>query len=87
MPLSENGKSPKLRIDDDDIAMVIALHLQGLGQYVRAQDIVDYLQQPGVKEQLQIKQVPHLATAKRWMQRMGYRWTKKPSGQYVDGHE
>ncbi|KAN0092677.1 hypothetical protein V8E55_003461 [Tylopilus felleus] len=39
LPLSENGKSPKLHIDDDDIAMDIALHLQGLGQYVRAQDI------------------------------------------------
>ena len=21
------------------------------------------------------------------MRKMGYRWTKKPSGQYVDGHE
>jgi len=87
LPLSEHGKSSKSRIDDDDVATDIALHLQGLGQYVRAQDIVHYLQQPGVKERLQIKKVPHLATAKRWMQKMGYRWTKKPSGQYVDGHE
>jgi hypothetical protein len=72
LPLSEHGKSSKSCIDDDDVTADIALHLQGLGQYVRSQDIVDYLQQPGVKEKLQIKKVPHLATAKRWMQRMGY---------------
>ncbi|KAJ7237346.1 hypothetical protein C8J57DRAFT_1087579, partial [Mycena rebaudengoi] len=29
----------------------------------------------------------HLATAQRWMKCMGYRWTKTPSGQFVDGHE
>jgi hypothetical protein len=25
--------------------------------------------------------------AQRWMWKMGYQWTKKPSGQYVDGHK
>jgi hypothetical protein len=28
-----------------------------------------------------------LSTARRWMTMMDYRWTKSPSGQYVDGHE
>ncbi|KIK75976.1 hypothetical protein PAXRUDRAFT_171134, partial [Paxillus rubicundulus Ve08.2h10] len=87
LPLSGNGKSLKSRIDDDDVATDIALHLQGLGKYVRSQDIIDYIQQPGIQKCLQIKKLPHLATAKRWMKKMGYRWTKKPSGQYVDGHE
>ncbi|KIK74887.1 hypothetical protein PAXRUDRAFT_45218, partial [Paxillus rubicundulus Ve08.2h10] len=78
LPLSGNGKSLKSRIDDDDIATDIALHLQGLGKYVRSQDIIDYIQQPGIQKCLQIKKLPHLATAKRWMKKMGYRWTKKP---------
>ncbi|KAH8084939.1 hypothetical protein BXZ70DRAFT_877330, partial [Cristinia sonorae] len=28
-----------------------------------------------------------LSTAQRWMQSLDYRWTKDPSGQFVDGHE
>jgi hypothetical protein len=27
------------------------------------------------------------STAKRWMHKLGYRWTFQPGGQYVDGHE
>ncbi|KAF9219933.1 hypothetical protein BS17DRAFT_769652 [Gyrodon lividus] len=40
-----------------------------------------------VKQWLKIKKTPHLLTAKRWMRKMGYCWTKNPAGQYVDGHE
>ncbi|KAH7905399.1 hypothetical protein BJ138DRAFT_1106018 [Hygrophoropsis aurantiaca] len=87
LPLSGNGKSRKSRIDDDHVATDIALHLQSVGKYVRSLDIIHYLEQPGVKLRLKIKKTPHLSTAKKWMTKMGYRWTKNPAGQYVDGHE
>ncbi|KIK73265.1 hypothetical protein PAXRUDRAFT_178870, partial [Paxillus rubicundulus Ve08.2h10] len=87
LPLSENGKSRTSCIDDDVVAAEIALHLQGLGKYVRSLDILHYLEQAGVKQRLKIKKTPHLSTAKRWMKKMGYHWTKNPAGQYVDGHE
>ncbi|KAF9220789.1 hypothetical protein BS17DRAFT_713456 [Gyrodon lividus] len=52
------------------------LHLQGIGKYVRLLDILHYLKQQGVKEHLKIKKTPHLSTAKRWMKKIGYHWTK-----------
>jgi hypothetical protein len=42
---------------------------------------------PEVKARLKLKKTISEATARRWMFRMGYRWRKSPSGQYVDGHE
>ena len=87
LPISQNGTPRNCRIDDDDVAAEIATHLQSLGQYIRAQDIVDYTSCDSVQERLKLKRPVSLATAKRWMAKMGYRWTKKPGGQYVDGHE
>jgi hypothetical protein len=71
----------------EDLSTEIKMHLQSIGKYIRAQDIVDYLDRPTVKERLKLKKTISLATAQRWMHKMGYRWTKQPSGQFVDGHE
>ncbi|KAF7372520.1 hypothetical protein MVEN_00113900 [Mycena venus] len=89
IPMSPYGSWNKERsvLEDADVANEIALHLQSLGKYVKAMDIVHYVDQPEVKKRLGLKKGIHLATAQRWMKRMGYRWTKNPSGQYVDGHE
>ncbi|KAH9948611.1 hypothetical protein B0H21DRAFT_777826 [Amylocystis lapponica] len=50
-------------------------------------DIVDYLTRPDVQTRLLFKKTISLATAKRWMTKIGYRWAKAPRGQYIDGHE
>jgi hypothetical protein len=83
----KNGTPPNSQIDDEDVTAEIALHLQSLRPYVCALDIVHYTTIPEVKAQLKIEKTIHLATAQRWMQKMGYQWMKKLSGQYVDGHE
>ncbi|KAH8825979.1 hypothetical protein DL96DRAFT_1466400, partial [Flagelloscypha sp. PMI_526] len=62
-------------------------HLNNVGDYCRAQDLVDYCAQPEVLEQLGCKKTISLSTAQKWMQQMDYRWMKTPKGQYVDGHE
>ncbi|KAK6969576.1 hypothetical protein R3P38DRAFT_2364312, partial [Favolaschia claudopus] len=72
---------------DADVSSEIALHLQSVGKYVKAMDIVHYIDRPEVKRRLGLKKGIHLSTAQRWMKDMGYRWKKKPHGQYVDGHE
>ncbi|KAJ7204030.1 hypothetical protein B0H12DRAFT_1161324 [Mycena haematopus] len=91
---SEKAKSPygswnreRSILEDADVSNEIAIHLQSIGKYVKALDIVHYLDRPEVRRRLGLKKGIHLATAQRWMKRMGYRWTKNPSGQYVDGHE
>jgi hypothetical protein len=56
-------------------------------KWVRALDIVHFLDTPDIKERYSLKKTISLATAQQWMHMMDYRWTKTPSGQYVDGHE
>src|SRR6266487_2773033 len=70
-----------------NVQQVVQLVLQGIGKFVRAQDIVEYVDRPAVKERLKLKKTISLATAQRWMKTVGYRWTKTPTGQFVDGHE
>jgi hypothetical protein len=74
-------------LDNEDLAQAIHLHLQSLGPWIRAQDVVDFVKRPETLVQFGLKKSISLATAHRWMKRLGYRWTTNPSGQYVDGHE
>jgi hypothetical protein len=38
-------------------------------------------------EKFKLKKSISLATAQRWMKKLGYRWTMILTGQYIDGHE
>ena len=73
------------RLEDEDIESEVNMHLQSLGKYVSAMDLVQYFQQDSVQQRHGF--TISLATARRWMKWMGMRWTKTPKGQYVDGHE
>jgi hypothetical protein len=86
-PSNPYGGWNSSRLEDPDIANEIHEHLQTIGKYVRAQDIVDYLDKEDIKTQFGIKKTISLATAKCWMHKMDYRWTCNFKGQYVDGHE
>jgi hypothetical protein len=46
-----------------------------------------YTNNPEVQARLKIKKTVSLATACHWLAKMGYQWTKKLLGQYVDGHK
>ncbi|KAJ6570010.1 hypothetical protein B0H10DRAFT_1684166, partial [Mycena sp. CBHHK59/15] len=72
---------------DEDIAGDIHLHLQSLGKWVSAKDIVRYVATPEFQARLSVKRKIKLRTAQRWMHKMGYRWRKEPRGMYSDGHE
>jgi hypothetical protein len=87
LPCSRNGTAHNCRIGGEDVAAEIATHLQSLGLWICALNIVHYTTNPEVRVRLKIKKTVSLATARRWLAKMGYWWTKKPSGQYVDGHE
>ncbi|KAF8156728.1 hypothetical protein B0H34DRAFT_658000, partial [Crassisporium funariophilum] len=56
--------------------------------YVIASHLVQYMAQEDVRTRWKLKRdTISLATAKRWMGKLGYRWTFQPSGQFVNGHE
>jgi len=74
-------------IKHEDLAADLHLHLQTIGKYVKAGDIVEYLSDKGVQRKFGMKKVISLATAKCWMHKFGYQWQCNHHGQYVDGHE
>ncbi|KAJ6455552.1 hypothetical protein C8R47DRAFT_934077, partial [Mycena vitilis] len=74
-------------MSDEDIAGDIHLHLQSLGKWVSAKEIVRYVATPDFQARLSVKRKITIRTAQRWMKKMGYRWKREPKGMYSDGHE
>ncbi len=87
LPYNLYGMWNILLLQKGELAHDILLHLQSKGKTVKAADIIEYLQEPQVQTKHGLKKTISLATAKLWMHVMGYRFTKAPHGQYVDGHE
>ncbi|KAF8532225.1 hypothetical protein JB92DRAFT_3103950 [Gautieria morchelliformis] len=80
--------SLKSRIEDEDLAQEIHLHLQSLNKkYLKAVSIIWYLAKPEVKEHLGLKKTPSEHTTCQWTHAMNYRYGKSANGMYVDGHE
>jgi hypothetical protein len=52
-------------LDDKDFAQAIHLHLQSLGPYIQAQDIVDFVKLPKTMMQFKLKKPISLATTQR----------------------
>lgn len=46
LPRVNHGGGIRSVIDDDDIAQDIKIHLQGIGKYIKAQDIVNFCATP-----------------------------------------
>ncbi|EIN09617.1 hypothetical protein PUNSTDRAFT_43946 [Punctularia strigosozonata HHB-11173 SS5] len=77
LPLLEKG----------DLSSKIHDHPLGLGNNVRAANVMSFINTPEIQGKYGITKGISLSTTKNWMHMMEYRWKKTPSGQYVDGHE
>src|SRR5882724_4766685 len=62
-------------LEDKDLVQQIHLHLQGIGKFVKAMDIVHYLDTPGMKASLKLKKKISCMMAQQWMCTMDYQWT------------
>jgi hypothetical protein len=87
LPKNTYGTWKTSMLDDEDLARTIHLHLQSLGPWIRAQDVVDFVNTQETQAKFRLKKSISLSTATWWMKRLGYRWTLALGGQYVDGHE
>ncbi|KAF8335676.1 uncharacterized protein EI90DRAFT_3152738 [Cantharellus anzutake] len=74
-------------VTDEDLKAELETHLHGLGPYISASDIVEFLNTPEMKERMECEKPISLRTAQRWLHIMGYQWRKEKKGQYSDGHE
>jgi hypothetical protein len=87
LPLNVYGTWNKSRLDDEDLQAELFTHLQGIGKYICADDVSCYMNRDDVKKRYGMKKGICIRTARNWLDKLGYRWTLEPSGQYVDGHE
>ncbi|KAF9646881.1 hypothetical protein BDM02DRAFT_3064740, partial [Thelephora ganbajun] len=72
---------------EDGLRDELRAHLQSCGKYVKAQDLVDYLDRDEVKARYNAGVSIFLKTTQRWMEDLGYDSTDSPTGRCVDGHD
>jgi hypothetical protein len=87
VPFPSFGTWSHTMLEHGDLAKGLLEHLQSVGKYVKAQDIINYLGLPETKQRHGYDEDISVRTAQRWMLLMNYRWRKRPNGQYEDGHE
>ena len=87
LPFNTYGTWNKSQVDNEDLKQELLTHLQSIGKYISTMDVVRYMVQPDVQKRYRMKKGITEMTARNWLHRTGFRWTLKPSGQYVDGHE
>ncbi|KAJ7722554.1 hypothetical protein DFH07DRAFT_705759, partial [Mycena maculata] len=78
LPTAKYGKFNGSVLEDKDLAQEIHLHLQSVGKFVAAQDIVNYMASDEMKTRFNLKHGISLRTAQRWMRQMKYRWKSEP---------
>ncbi|KAF5310155.1 hypothetical protein D9619_010553 [Psilocybe cf. subviscida] len=93
LPVHSYGRLKGSILDDEDFSHLIQVHLTAIakGGYIRAQDIVDYMQSTEMQQKLDKmgakKKTISLRTAQCWLHKMGWRYGRKRNGMYVDGQE
>lgn len=87
LPTSIYGSWTKSLLDDEGLQQELFGHLQGIGKYISAADVQEYMGRRDVQTRYGCKKGISLRTAQHWLQKLGYRWRKEPNGQYIDGHE
>jgi len=88
LPTNAWGSGTTCRLDTEDgLQEELQNHLQGIGKYVKAEDLVEYLGRDDTRTRYGATISISITTAKLWMAKLGYHWADTPSGQYVDGHE
>ena len=58
-----------------EIAQELHAHLQGIGKFVKAMDIIDFMDTPEMQLHSGLKKRIDISTAQRWMRKQDYRWT------------
>lgn len=68
-------------LEDEDISGAIKLHLQAVGKYASAEDIVNFLRDPDVRTKFGLNKTISVRTAQRWLHREGGKPNSFPSGE------
>lgn len=79
LPFSSMGEWTTSLLEKPDLQEAISQHLQAVGKFVHAMDIVEFMSDPEVLLKYGLKKPIGLSTAQTLMHVLDYRWTKTPS--------
>ncbi|KAF9779751.1 hypothetical protein BJ322DRAFT_991163, partial [Thelephora terrestris] len=74
-------------LDNIDFVEELVAYIAGIGLYVSAQAITDFMKKPELIERYHILEPVALSTAREWMSKLNFAWRQTPKGTYLDGHE
>ena len=75
LPINPYGAWNEATIDKHpEIAQEIHAHLQGTGKFMKAMDLVNFMDMPEMREQSGLKRRMDLVTAQQWMKKLNYCW-------------
>jgi hypothetical protein len=87
LPRRNYGRAKSAIHSDEDLRLEIITHLQGIGRYFSANDLLNYVNQPAILERLHVERGLTLRTAQNWLKLFSFRWRAEAQGMYTDGHE
>lgn len=87
LPRRKYGRSTSVIHSDEDLRLEIITHLQSIGRYFSANDLLNYVNQPAILERLHVERRLTLRTAQNWLKLFSFRWRAEARGMYTDGHE
>ena len=58
-----------------EIAQELHAHLQGIGKFVKAMDITDFMDTPKMRQHSGLKKRIDISMAQLWMWKLDYQWT------------
>lgn len=74
-------------VEDKTFAQEVKLHLQGVGKFFMAMDIVRYTDMDEMRARVGLAKPISLSAACRMLKALDYWYGKEAKGMYVDGHE
>ena len=85
LPVNPYGTWIKSVIDKHlEIAQELHAHLQSIGKFVKAMDLVDFMDTPKMQLHSGLKKWLDILTSQHWMWKLDYCWIYS---EYVDGHK
>ena len=87
LPVNPYGAWNESMLADEDLQNEISIYLLSIGNQISAKKLMEFLDQPDIKERHGIEKSISHKTACRYLNSLGYRYKATPKGQYTDGHE
>jgi hypothetical protein len=87
LPVNPFGNWNESLLIDEDLTNDISLYLMEIGKEISASKLMAFVNREDIQLKHGIEKAISERTARRYLNRLGYRWSAPKKGQYADGHE